>query len=268
MSEIASLNPSDTLDTVAKFHRLMEKEGVPWERFQLAINNKTARRNLAEYLNMGCPKVKEGQAVALPANDYDLARTILGNDFISPEEVAEKRKLIYTDEQLQHFAETLPSEEMLGWFRVNGFVLIAGPPTPMSLLNICDLNNQLFYSKSEGWYANDNQKFSRNDKVTAKWLVLREKIVPNSANKNWDEQQKLLSEEEYVPNAAELCWGITTYKEVHNFWLLPDIYARTSSVGADGGRVLVGGFDGSGLCVLDYLDDARDDGLGVASARK
>ena len=45
MSEkIASLNSSDTLDTVAKFHRLMEKAGVSWKCFQLAINSKTAIR--------------------------------------------------------------------------------------------------------------------------------------------------------------------------------------------------------------------------------
>ena len=268
MSEIAALNTSNTLDTVAKFHRLMEKAGVPWECFQLAINNKTARRNLAEYLNMGCPKLKDGQTVASPANDYDLARTILGNDFISPEEVAEKRKLTYSDELLQHFAETLPSDEVLGWLRVNGFVLMAGPPTPMSLLEIRELNNQLFYSKSEGWFASDNQKFSRGDKVTAQWLMFREKIVPNSTNKNWDEQQKLLSEVEYVPNAAELCWGITTYKEVRDVLLLPDIYARTSSVDADGYRVYVGHFDGDGLLVRDYSDGYCHDHLGVASARK
>lgn len=266
---IASLNPSDVLDKTAKFFRVMEKAGVSWASYQLPIDNRTARRNLAEYLNLGCPKVKsDGQVVVTPANDYDLARTILGKDFITPEEIAIARKLTYGDDVLRHFAETLPSEEVLQWLRDNGFVLVAGTPNPMSLLEVRNLNAQLFYTKSGGWYAEPKQKFSQNDKVTAEWLMLRKGIVPNSTSKTWDEQQKLLSEVEYVPNVAETTWGETTYKEVRNSWLFPNIYARTFSVGSGGNRVnfvysAVGGVD-----VYDYWDDYRNDYLGLASARK
>ena len=269
MDTIAPLNPSDVLDKTAKFIRVMEKAGVPWTNFQLPINNRTARRNLAEYMLMGCPKVKsDGQIVVAPANDYDLARTILGKDFISPEEIALARKLTYGDELLQHFAETLPSEEALQWLRENGFVLMAGTPGPMSLLEVRNLNAQLFYTKEGGWYAEPKQKFSREDKVTAEWLMLRKGIVPNSTRKNWDEQQKLLTEVEYVPNAPEATWGITTFKEVRNVWLLPDIYARTSSVDSGGGRVVVGVSAGGGVVVCSGWDDRRGGDLGLASARK
>lgn len=37
---------------------------------------------------------------------------------------------------------------------------------------------------------------------------------------------------------------------------------------ADGNRVNVGNFDSNGLNVNNYLDDNRNDNLGVASARK
>ena len=269
MDTISPLNPSDVLDKTAKFIRVMEKAGVPWTNFQLPINNRTARRNLAEYMLMGCPKVKsDGQIVVAPANDYDLARTILGKDFISPEEIALARKLTYGDELLQHFAETLPSEEALQWLRENGFVLMAGTPGPMSLPEVRNLNAQLFYTKEGGWYAEPKQKFSREDKVTAEWLMLRKGIVPNSTRKNWDEQQKLLTEVEYVPNAPEATWGITTFKEVRNVWLLPDIYARTSSVGSDGSRVDVGVSAVGGVSVSRDWGDDRDGCLGLASARK
>ena len=268
MNEIASLNPSDVLDKTAKFFRVMEKAGVDWERYQLPINNKMARRNLAEYLNLGCPKMKEGQIVVAPANDYDLARTILGQDFISPEEIAQARKLVYGDDLLQHFSETLPSEEVLQWLRDNSFVLVAGTPNPMSLLEVRNLNAQLFYSKEGGWYAEPKQKFSRDDKVTAEWLMLRKTIVPNSTSKTWGEQEKLLSEVEYVPNAPEATWGITTYKEVRNVWLFPNIYARTSSVVSVGYRVGVGNSAVGGVGVSGIWGDRRYDGLGVSSARK
>jgi hypothetical protein len=266
MNTIAPLNLSDVLDFVAKFHRVMEKAGVDRSKFQLPINSRTARRNLAEYLNMGCPRVKGG--LVMSANNYDLARTILGKDFISPEEIAQARKLTYSDDLLQHFAETLPSEEVLQWLRDNGFVLIAGTPNPMSLLEVRNLNAQLFYSKEGGWYAEPKQKFSRDDKVTAEWLMLRKTIVPNSTSKTWGEQEKLLSEVECVPNAPEATWGITTYKEIRNVWLLPDIYARTSSVDSDGGRVIVGYSAVGGVSVRNDWGGDRYDDLGVSSARK
>jgi hypothetical protein len=269
MSEIATLNPSDVLDKTAKFFRVMERAGVPWESYQLPINSRAARRNLAEYLLMGCPKVnKDGQVAVTPANDYDLARTILGKDFITPREIAIVRKLTYGDEVLRHFAETLPSEEVLQWLRDNSFVLIAGTPKAMSLLEIRSLNPQLFYTKSGGWYEGDKERFSRGDKVAAEWLMLRKGIMPNSTNKTCDKQQKLLTKVEYIPNVAEATWGETTLKEVRNAWLFPNINARTSSVGSDGSRVYFGNSAYGGVNVDYRWDYDRSDYLGMASARK
>lgn len=266
MDIIAPLNLSNALDFVAKFHRVMEKAGVDLSKFQLPINNRTARRNLAEYLNMGCPKVKGN--LVMPANSYDLVRNILGKDFISPEEIAIARKLTYDDDVLRHFAETLPSEEVLQWLRDNGFTLIAGPPSPMSLLEVRNLNAQLFYTKSGGWYEKPKEEFSRNDKVVTEWLMLRKGIVPNSTSKTWEERQGLLTDVEYVPNVAEMTWGETTYKEVRKTWLFPNIYARTSSVGSDGYRVYVGYSADGGVGVGSVWDDRRNGLLGLASARK
>jgi len=242
---------------------------VPWATFQFPIDNKIARRNLREYLLMGCPKVKtDGQIVITSVNGYNLARTILSKDFIAPEEIAIARKLIYSDKVLRHFAETLPSKEALQWLRDNGFTLIAGTPSPLSLLEIRRINPRLFYSKSGGWYAEEKQKFSRNDKVTAEWLMLRKSIVPNSTKMIWGGQQKLLTKVEYVPNVAEAAWGETTYKEVRGAWLFPNIYARTSSVFSNGCCVSFGDSSLDGVHVSNYWDDVRDDNLGLASARK
>ncbi|KKT32630.1 MAG: hypothetical protein UW19_C0018G0052 [Candidatus Moranbacteria bacterium GW2011_GWF2_44_10] len=199
---------------------------------------------------------------------YNDVRTILGQDFITPEEIAIARKLTYGDDVLQYFTETLPSEEVLQWLRDNGFVLIAGPPSPMSLLEVRDLNAQLLYTKSGGWYAEAKQKFSRDDKVVSEWLMLRKGVVPKSTSKTWDEQQKLLSEAECVPNAPETTWGETTYKKVRNTWLFSNIYARTSSVVSVGYRVYVGYSANGGVLVNGYWDDDRYDFLGLASARK
>ena len=201
--------------------------------------------------------------------DYELARTILGKDFISPEEVAESRRgVVYTSSQLSWFGDNLPTREVLEWCRDNGYILVAGPPKALSLLEIRELNRDYFYSKESGWYAEVQQKFSRDDRVLGQWVMLRKGPVPNSTSRIWDEQQPLLSGLEIVPNAAEVIWGITTYKAVRNVYLLGGVYVRTSSLDAYGYRVRVGDFDADGLVVI-YWDDGRRYGfIGLASARK
>jgi hypothetical protein len=200
--------------------------------------------------------------------DYALVREILGDDFISPEEIAAARGLAYTDDQIAELESALPDRETLEWLRRNDFMLVAGSPRDMSLLDIRELERSYFYSKEGGWYSKSKETFARNDKVTCRWLMLRKGIVPNSTSKTWGEQEKLLSDLEVVPNAAEQVWGMTVYKAVRGVYLLGNVYARTSSVGSDGDRVDVGGFDGHGLDVRSWNDSARNSIIGVASSRK
>ena len=200
--------------------------------------------------------------------DYALVREILGDDFISPEEIAAARDITYSAEQLAELENTLPDRETLEWLRRNDFMLVAGSPREMSLLDIRELERSYFYSKEGGWYNSESEEFARNDKVTCRWLMLRKGIVPNSTRKTWNEQEKLLSDLEVVPNAAEQAWGMTVYKAVRGVYLLGGLCARTSSVDSGGYRVCVGGFGGVGLGVDDWYDGGRDGFLGVASSRK
>lgn len=201
--------------------------------------------------------------------DYELARAILGRDFIPPEEIAKTRGVIYGDERLAMFGKTLPSQEELEWCRDNGMMLVAGPPTAMSLLDVRTIHPDYFYSKSGGWYSDSSQKFAYNDKMEPVWLALGKEPVSGSLRKNWSEQQMLVSDPVVVvPNAAELIWGLTTYKAVRGIYLLPRLYVRTSSLDSHGHRVSVGDFDSVGLDVSNPWDGYRNGYLGLASARK
>ena len=203
------------------------------------------------------------------APNYDLARTILGKDFISPEEIAKSRKgVVYTDEQLTDFGDTLPAQDVLEWCRDNGMMLVAGPPKAMSLLDVRDLKSDYFYSKKDGWYAEDRQTFSRNDNAESVWIALRKEPIAGSLGKNWSEQSDLISDPMSVPNAAEAVWGLTTYKAVRGVYLLPNLYVRTSSLDSGGRRVHVGIFDAGGLIVNYYWDDDRYGFLGLSGGRK
>lgn len=199
--------------------------------------------------------------------DYGLALSILGADFITPEEVAKARKgVAYTDDQLSQFSDTVPSQEVLEWCRDNGYMLIAGPNRPMSLLEVRSLKKNYFFPKEGGWYT--EQAFAQNDKAETRWIMLRKEPVPQSTSRNWNEQQALLSADEVTPNVAEVTWCVTTYKAVRNIYLLPSIYVRTSSLDSGDHRVRFGYFDASGLIVDDYLDDFAYDNLGGLAAKK
>ena len=219
-------------------------------------------------------KARMVRAVAIARGDetpkgFALAMLILGDDFISPEDVANAYGFHYSDEQMTAFADTLPDEKTLQWLRTNGYMLLATPPSDMNLLQVRDLDNQLFYSKSEGWYAKDNEKFARDNVVSAgEWLMVRKEPYPDSRRKNWDEQCSLLTEVEHVPNAPEVSYAVTAYYKVRGVYLLKGVYVRTSSVDADDDRVFVGHFDGGSLGVTYYWDVYRDDGIGVSSSRK
>jgi hypothetical protein len=199
--------------------------------------------------------------------NYDLARTILGKDFISPEEVTKSRGIVYTDDQLAKFGDTLPSQEVLVWCRDNGYMVVAGPNKPMSLLEIRDLKSEYLYSKTGGWYAKSKEAFSRSDKADTRWIMVRKEPVPESIRKTWSEQQALLSKVEVTPNVAEVVWAVTTYKAVRGVYLLPSIYVRTSSLDSGGRHVVVGRFDAEVLLVFHWLA-YRIDYVGVSSARK
>lgn len=201
--------------------------------------------------------------------NYDLAKTILGKDFISPEEIAKSRRLTYIDAELATFGETLPDETALAWCRENGCALVAGPPNAMSLLDIRAHHNPYFYTKEDGWYADPRQKFSRDDKADPVWIALKKEPVEGSRSRTWSQQIALVKSPMIVPNAAEAVWGLTTYKAVRGVYLLPNVYVRTSSIDSFGHRVRVGYFDSNGLYVLSYSwDDYPLDHIGVAGARK
>ena len=203
--------------------------------------------------------------------NYVLARQILGNSFVSPEEIAKSRnKLTYTDRQLAMFHATLPAREVLEWGHENNMMLVAGPPANLSLLDIRALKVSYSYSDGDDWYAADNQTFSRNEKVETGWLMIRKDPVPHSFDKSRDAQWQMVSGVEYVPNAAEVVWALTTFEAVRGISLLRDVYVRTASRRSDNPLcVIVGNVDlRKGFAVHFSLDRIHTSYTGIISARQ
>ena len=198
--------------------------------------------------------------------DYSLAQSILGVDFITPEEIMKVAAVIYEDKHLDALHNTIPSEDVLRWCKEHNYAVLAAPSYPINLLNIRMLDSNLFYSKSGGWYS--QEKFASDNKTAQGWLLIRKDPVPESTSKNWNEQNKLLSGVESVPNSAEVSWLVTIYFKVRGIHLFEKVWVRCSDLDSDGSRVYVGYFDAKGLYVDSHWDGNRSDNLGLASARK
>jgi len=269
--KVATLETSSALGKAAKFFRVMGEEGVvDWNSYQTPIDDKEARSNLAKFLKAGCPdfkvkpKLPEAPAVIIPKQGYALAKHILGDDFISPELIAEVRNIKYGKSFLRHYITSLPSKEIMEEIRGN-FILIAGPnENEIPLLRIYNFKPKLF----SGGNQCIREFLLIRDKISAEWLMLRKGIISNSAEEYWIEQQEFLCATEYIPTITEAVWGETTYKEARNIWLFPNIYGRTSSVSSDDCRVNIGPSSGGGVLVINDVVVNRRHGLGLLSARK
>jgi len=206
--------------------------------------------------------------------NYELARTILGNDFITPEEVMKScREITYTKEQLAIFRRTIPGQEILEWCRDNNYLLIAGPSWVMSLNSIEEMI---------GGFRNVQPSYITGrprSKVKTKWYMIRKDIVPGSVSKNLEEQVALISGDDFVPNDAELAWVMRIFKEVRGICLFDKIVVRTISNGIDQDyrdKTAIGS-SRNGLVVVIYRagdehfgfsDTAGYEELGLSVARK
>ncbi|WP_293004957.1 hypothetical protein [Nitrosomonas sp.] len=273
MSNIAHLDTA-TLDTVAKFFRIMRKAGADFTGPMQDLNK---RKNLVAYLALECPEITaEGTTiVTIIPKGAELARRILGDDFIDITEVSSAYNFSYSDEQLVNFSNTLPDFDTLIWLRTNGYMLVAGPNVDINMVDIYKINPSLYYSKfptfdyGEVWQENDKEKFPRLDMVKAgKWLMLRKGDVPNSRASPWSNQSKLVTSPEYIPNIAKVIYGVTVYHKIRSHYLLSNFYVRTSSSNMYGNSVGVGFFGRHGICIDDKsLEDRGFGNCGVSSIR-
>ncbi len=181
---------------------------------------------------------------------------VLGGDFVSPEQVAIKWGVVYSDTQLKQLCDTVPTtNKEVWWLKLNDYVFMPAPPRPMSLAEMRDVP-----SSGDG------------DRTTFGWLPIKKKPFKGSLGESWETQRGLLSEKnERPPNDAEAFWVITSYFRVRGIRLFEKFFVRTNSVDSSGNRVLVGLFTGDSPnvcgCSGDILD-AKNVGITSATQRR
>lgn len=186
---------------------------------------------------------------------------IMGKNFFGIEEAVKRFRVTPTKAQLSYLAEIPFSEEVLTACK-DTYVLVA--VLPMTLLEVRGkVEKGLIYS-NENWH--NNQAFA-NEKAELGWYLIRKTPVENSTAKNWKEQQAHLSKDEEVPTASLLAYTIIGHFLATGERLFENVYVRTSSLGSDGYRVLVGAFNSKGLDVDSWYEDRCSEIVGL-SARK
>jgi len=201
---------------------------------------------------------------------YDHARAVLGEDFISPEEMVQTRRLgrlVYSEEVLAKFHSATLFPETFLWCRDNGMGLVAGPPIPMSVFGM-RARGIGYFSYQDFVNAWDCEKFAHSDKVEPVWIAIHKEPIADSFREIWASQRGMVSDPLAIPNVAEVAWGLIAYKAVRNICLLPHEHVRTSSVDSDGCHVGIGGFREHGFSIGASWDCVKDPDLGISAARR
>ncbi|MDD3487486.1 MAG: hypothetical protein PHF35_03885 [Candidatus Moranbacteria bacterium] len=208
-------------------------------------------------------------------SDYELARAILGKDFIAPDEISNVLDLQYSNKVFGRYTKSIPSEDLLLWLKKNNFSLIAGPPCELEASEIVNLNYKLFnrgdnfFWQWEGYRAD----LVREEKLQVRWLMIRKKHISRSLGCSYKNMPKLISDLEYIPSVAEVIWELFIYKVIRNVWLRRNL--RTA-VRINGSDILYGdpctnirSSNENGI-ELDHPSqpDGYSDDLGISPARK
>lgn len=204
--------------------------------------------------------------------NYADVKRILGENFVSPDDISQARGVNYGKKILRGFAGSLPSEEELCQLRDEGFLLIAGAPVPIMTSGIkqileipvrrINIGKRTFSQEEEI----SGVLKGVQDRVPVRWLMLRKSALLTTY-KTAGEQKELIAEGEYVPNIAELMWGIGACRAVHQVKLFPHIFVRTSSV-MDNYLLHIGETNDEGVSIGSFWIEYRSIILGIASARK
>ena len=202
-------------------------------------------------------------------HEYDYPRAILGEDFISPEEIENRWGVSfgYTPEQNQQLTKNIPSKDFIEECKDKGYALVAGPSFPKTLIEMLLAKENLFFTRGEAW-RNDRQIFAHTEKVKPEWIMFKKVPVPGTFLKKWDEQIIMISDREAVPSAVTLVWCMATFVVVRNEELFSGHYVRTSSRSDDGEPIVVSSIPFQGIMIDVLPGESKGSILGLASMRK
>ncbi|MFA6159753.1 MAG: hypothetical protein WC678_01530 [Parcubacteria group bacterium] len=217
----------------------IERWGYSWKRF-----SPTPRQITKLFKKIGDGEITRAEFERFLngyPGGYDLATAILGEDFITPEEISKYIGGIqYLDSDIQDLKTSIPSEKILDWL-AGDYTLVAGPPRPMSVKEIVNSNPSFFGGNALvenyricGKLYPKNERFLKEE-IPAGWIILRKSFIRGaelSSGKTYfssDESNENELSHCYIPNVAKVMWVAYVCKAIRKRNLLPKKWIATNS---------------------------------------
>lgn len=176
-----------------------------------------------------------------PSTSQGRARAIMGQNFFGIEEAIKHFGINPANRKLAYLAEVPWSEEVLAVCK-DTHILVA--VFPLSILDVRGHCRDQHLFLNQDWY--DSQEFAK-DKGKFGWQLVRKTPVTDSTNKNWIEQQVLLSKDEETPTTQVMTYAIIGHFKATSERLFEHNYVRCADLDSDGNCVYVGRFDSVGF---------------------
>lgn len=209
----------------------------------------------------------KGNLANLNNSTPEIAAEIMGDNFHGIDALERHLGIKLSSKSKKLFLTVPFSPEVLQACRETHMLVACGA---LSLINVKHAQPGLFYVEDEPWYEVMGLEFART-KVKAGWQLVRKSAVPNSSGMSWDEQNRLLEQDELVPNASVLAQAILIHYLETRERLFKEMYVRVSDKGvleADDSHVFLGDFFRIGLHVGDCWDGRHSLDIGLSSSRK
>lgn len=147
------------------------------------------------------------------------------------------KKLIATADLTEDII--LPPATIIEFCNQEEKLLIPLPKKHYSLFELRQKYNSYFFNKNKGWYY--EHRFFRQEKLSAKYLVITNGILSDSIGLSFKKVQEKLSNQDYLPlSAVEIMWCLIVYRRACGENLLPHHFSFTSSISDTGNIVQIG----------------------------
>lgn len=228
MSQPHYVDTETTIDQTTRIMQLLSQDGSNSDPI---LKNPRQMQNLEDYIGMGCPEILN--CCLLGVSVYDDARYLLGDDFITPEEMF----MEYSSEEVERLQSSLPNIDFLQKCKERGHVLLPGPPKKLNLAEVRYQSLSHFNSQKQ-YLLNglEQEEFFYEEVVSPmRWMTVHKGLIKSETNCSaWSEMRYMISRDEYVPNAAELAWMLTAFLSVRKVFLIEENrFAHTSSYCAE-----------------------------------
>jgi len=229
---------------------LSRTHGVNASKIYALLSKPAAMKELIAWITAGSPvgeliqKKKLGVKME-HSKHIRMCRLMLRKDYVSPNQISETFGLGYSEEQLQHLADTLPDAETLALLGEKGFKLLSTLPLPTTSFDILQLSFEAAKVPFDNYSNLKGQDFFDEVIPAAEWIAISLEDMSTS-NLSFRKQIESLQPNEYVASFVQTLYAIMVQYCIDEDTICYTHRVRTSCAHESGARVYIGNFTDNG----------------------